>query len=150
MKSDEPVPDARAHVARSMLPWRSDLLTECGRRTLDVTNIINSEELEDRIARRGQQQAASTVCPKCWENRSPADWDTNPVRVIAREAVRAGLGDQEPSTGPEASQFINELHAIAALIDAHRNEFDSYVAALGRTVSITRQQRRRRGARPLR
>jgi len=99
-----------------MLPWRSDTFTECGRRTSGVTNVITSDELDDRIRRRGQQEAALTVCSTCSQNRSPARWDTNPVRVIAREAVRAGLGDREPSTRPEASQFGNELRAIAALI----------------------------------
>ncbi len=108
----------------------------------DVTNVINAEELEDRITRHGQRRAAFTVCSQCWDNRSLANWHTNPVRVIAREAVRAGLGDREPSTRPEASQFGKELHAIAALIDAHRNEFDGYVAALGAAVSITNHRRR--------
>jgi hypothetical protein len=69
-------------------------------------------------------------------------WDTNPVRVIAREAVRAGLGDRQPSNQPEASRFGNELRAIAALIDAHRDEFDGYVAGLEATVSITNHRRR--------
>lgn len=126
-----------------MLPWRTDALTECGRRASDVTNVITLDDLDDRIRCHGHERSASTVCMTCWEtSRTAARWETNPVHVIAREAVRAGLGDREPCAEPQAARFGNELRAIAALVDAHRDEFNDCLAALELTASITEHRRR--------
>jgi hypothetical protein len=141
----EPIQERRDHVVRSMLPWRLEPLTECGCRISDVENVIALDELDDRIERDGLEPTASTVCVMCWQtSRQSARWETNPIGVIAREAVRAGLGgsvradlgSREPSSRPEACRFGNELRAIAALIDAHRDEFDDYLAGLESTVNI--------------
>jgi hypothetical protein len=84
----EPVQERRDHVVRSMLPWRLDPLTECGCQISDVENVIALDELDDRIERDGLQPTASTVCVMCWQtSRQPARWETNPIGVIAREAV---------------------------------------------------------------
>jgi hypothetical protein len=139
---DEPVHERRDHVARSMLPWRSDALTECGRATSDVANVITLDQLDARIRRDGTERAVLTVCMKCWQTGTiAARWDSNAVGVIAREAVRAGIGDREPSSRPEARRFRNELHAIAALVTAHRDEFDAFLAALESTVSMSDHRR---------
>jgi hypothetical protein len=142
--SGVPVQEWRDHVTRSMLPWRSEALTECGCATSDVANVITLNELDDRIMRYREERTCRTVCTRCWQtsNISPR-WETNHVGVIAREAVRSGIGDRHPSSQPEAVRFGNELRAIAALIDAHRGEFDSYLAGLESTVSITDRGRRR-------
>ena len=144
--SEGAVQERRDHVARSMLPWRSDALTECGRPTSDVAQVITLDELDDRIMRNGEERTVFTVCMTCWQTSSlAARWETNPVGMIAREAVRAGIGHREPSSQPEACRFANELRAIAALIDAHRDEFDRYFAGFESTASFTdrlRQSRR--------
>lgn len=135
----------RDHVARPTLPWRTDRHTQCGRDADDVDSVISVEELEARIERDGHERSLDTTCRTCWEtSRDAARWETNPIGVVAREAVRAGIGSREPSSRPEAVRFAWELRATAALIEAHRSEFDGYLAALQSTVSITEHRRKAR------
>ena len=113
--------------------------------TSDVESVITLDELDDRIMRHGAERVVFTVCMGCWQTaRIAARWETNPVGVIAREAVRAGIGNRYPSSQPEAARFINELRAIAATIDAHRDEFERHLAGLKWTVSITDRRPYRR------
>ena len=135
----------RDHVARPTLPWRTDRHTQCGRTAGDGSSVISVNDLQARIQRDGHERTVETICTTCWDtSRDAARWESNPIGVVAREAVRAGIGSREPSSRPEAVRFAGVLRAIAALIEAHRGDFDGYLAAHESTISITEHRRKAR------
>ncbi|WP_102144322.1 hypothetical protein [Mycobacterium hubeiense] len=138
------------HIVRSGLPWRAERLTECGRSANDVASTITLDELKARIEQHGKRRTAFTVCITCWTTAAhAAQWEVNPIGVIGREAQRCGCNFVvDRSHKPEAQRFTAELHAIAALIEAHRDEFDGYITGLAETASLTERRRsKRRGSR---
>jgi hypothetical protein len=124
----------RDHVRRPDLPWRVATLTECGKPILDVAAHISRAELLARIKRDGVQRAAYSTCMVCLEtsHRWP-EWASDPVQALAREFY----GQREPT-------MLNELRALAALVESHRDEFDGYLVGLGETVSLDERRRARR------
>ena len=134
------------HVARPNVPWRTDRFTQCGQHIDDVASVLSLADLESRIQRDGHAQTVITMCRTCWDSRDTARWESNPVGVVAREAVRVGIGSREPSTRPEARRFNDELRAIAALIEAHRSEFDAYLNELDASTHLTDRRRMRAGS----
>ena len=98
--------------------------------TGDLTDRGSAEEmLEARklIAQLGKQRAALVLCMTCvsTHDRHPATWDTDPVAVMSRwlhSVAYAPFSSYSPAR--------DELVAIAALVDAHRDEFDGLLAGL--------------------
>lgn len=139
--------EPRDHIVRSGLPWRAEQITECGRPTSDVASMITLDQLTARIREHGKQRTAFTVCMTCWNAAGhAARWEANPVGVIGREAQRCGFV-VDRSSRPEAQQFAAELRAIAALIEAHRAEFDGYILGLAETSDLAAARKRKRVAR---
>lgn len=138
--------EQRDHVVRAQLPWRTDQLTECGRELNDVASFITRDQLIGRVKEHGQQRTAFTVCMTCWTTASSHryNWNSDPIATIAREASRCGGSYGHASPSPERSQLVAELRAIAALIDAHRDEFDGYITGLAETTSLTAARKARR------
>lgn len=134
-------PDKIDHVRRPDLPWRVATLTECGR-PIDGLPTISRDEFVARVRAQGQQRSAMTTCMTCWStaNRWPA-WTTDPVGAIGRECAGAGYVKPE-----RLEQFRRELQAIAALVAAHRDEFDEYLTGLGATVDLAQARARSRAA----
>lgn len=144
--------ERRDHVIRATLPWRREQLTECGRALDDVASFISRDELVARVKADGKTRTAYSVCITCWStasDRRNETWETEPIAVIGREAERCGMGRCYASQTPERERLTNELHAIAALVAAHRDEFDEFIAGLANTTSLdaARRDRRRRAAR---
>ena len=123
------------HVRRPELPWRVNPLTECGRRLDDVRTSISRDELAARLRRDGQQRTAFSVCMTCLSTagRWPS-WDADPVEAMAREFH--GFRRHE--------RLADELRAIAAIVEAHREEFDGYLQGLRETVSLDAARRAKR------
>jgi hypothetical protein len=119
----------RPHVLRPDLPWRRQQLTECGRPINDVTKVIDRGELTRMIRIDGIQRTSYGVCMTCLETaqRWPT-WAADPVAAMSREV---GPSRQNPVV-------LAELRAIAALVEAHREEFDDYLSGLDQTVSLDR------------
>ncbi|OYN76837.1 hypothetical protein [Mycolicibacterium sphagni] len=147
---DEP----RDHVVRDRLPWRTDDLTECGRTLDDVASHITRDQLMWRLKEHGKQRTAFTVCMTCWQtasDRSRESWETNPTALLSRQ-MRRGAGGivyfdyRDPARTPHVDLMSAELHAIAALIEAHREEFDQRVAAASEAALFAhrRAQKERR------
>lgn len=148
------LPEPLEHVERPQPPWRDLHLTECGRDTATVP-VITRDQLIAKVKHQGQQRAAFTTCMTCWQRcRYTQAWDTNPVSCLMREAARyehismrralftdRKLAPPENQRITEAGRFRDELLAIAALIDAHRDEFDEFVAGLGDTVQLDAARR---------
>lgn len=145
------------HIARSMLPWRdeTDALTECGRPVQEVS-VAPVDELRARVKRVGQARAMFTVCLTCVERHDHRGrgetWNTNPVAVIGREVERVrsvypyALRDEtatETRRRAERDRFAAELKAIAALINAHRDEFDGFITGLAATNDLTERRNKR-------
>lgn len=143
---DEPLD----HLLRAPLPWRADRLTECGRPADTVASVITTDELTARIRRDGKRRTAFTVCMTCADRAGYATtWEAHPIGVLYRELHRVGA--HRPTgvqPNPDFERMTAELRAIAALVDAHRDEFDAYLAGLRTTVSLTdrrHDRRQRRG-----
>lgn len=144
--------ERRDHVIRATLPWRGEQLTECGRALDDVASFITRDQLIARLKTHGQTRTSFTICITCWttaSDRRNESWESEPIAVIGREAQRCGMGRLYASPSPERTRLTNELHAIAALIAAHRDEFDEFIAGLAQTTSLdaARRERRSRAAR---
>jgi hypothetical protein len=73
----------------------------------------------------------------------PPTWNSDPVAVIQREAQRAGWYGEKP----QRMQLSRELLAIAALVEAHRPEFDELLTGLEQTVDLQARQQARRARR---
>ncbi|MDO3312384.1 Uncharacterised protein [Mycobacteroides abscessus subsp. abscessus] len=137
--------EQRDHVTRAQLPWRADELTECGRQLNDVATYITRDQLIARVKEHGQQRTAFTVCMTCWNTASSHryNWNSDPIATIAREAGRCGGSYGHASPSPERSQLVAELRAIAALIEAHRDEFDGYINDLAETANLAARRNRK-------
>lgn len=132
---DDRPAEALDHVVRVMLPWRTDSLTECGKQASTVKN-ISRDELAARIKKHGQQRTAFTVCMTCCDRtRYAQPWAEEPEAVLERE-IRRVQG--------KPGDLRRELLAVAALIDAHRDEFDAYVTGLAGAPSLAEHRRNRR------
>ncbi len=137
--ADEPL----EHVIRSRPPWRRGPdITECGK---PVTGqpVISRDEFLAKVRRQGQQRSAMTTCMTCWHTaRHHPSWDENPVASLAREAQQFKWVLFEDS--PQSVSFRDELLAIAALIEAHPDEFNALLTGLGDTVRLDERRRQRR------
>ena len=148
------------HLSRPPLPWRAPHLTECGKSldTIDPSRIVSRDELRKRVADIGQKRAAFSTCMTCWSTagRWPDDSGTalyREMQVVWR--TPPSYYDYEPrrSEGEarrshdeakaRRDRFVGELEAIQALIEAHREEFDGYLAGLDETVSLADHRRRK-------
>ena len=148
------------HLSRPPLPWRAPHLTECGKplEGIDASRIISRDELHKRVADIGQKRAAFSTCMTCWETANR--WPDGPATALYREVgvvyrTPPSRYDYAPSRDGEQrrsydeakarrDRFAGELEAIQALIEAHREEFDGYLAGLGETVSLTDRRNARR------
>lgn len=125
----------RDHVRRTDLPWRIATTTECGKPVVDVASVISRAELVAKVKQDGIQRAAYSTCMTCLETaRRWPDWNADPVEAVARDFYG---GRRDP-------RLRDELRAIAALVDAHRDEFDDYLTGLGETVDLLAARRARR------
>lgn len=135
------------HVARPQLPWRTIELTECGL-PVEPHPVITRDSYLARLRQWGQSRTRFTVCRTCAVTAANyKTWDEDPVNALQREAHRHGFFAQLGDGGRDL--FGRELRALAALYEAHREEFDDYVTGLDETVSLdaARQNKRREGTR---
>lgn len=131
-----------AHIARSSPPWRQPTHTECGRQLNDTAKVISREEALALVKEHGQQRAAFLLCMTCCttgDRYAGVTWEQSPSNVVARDG-NASKWKTEPT------EMDRELFAIAALVEAHRDEFDGYLADLDSTVSLTERRAAKRAA----
>lgn len=122
------------HVMRPQPPWRAGEVTECGLRA-DSYPTISRDDLAAKVRKQGQQRAAMTTCMTCLSTaRRWPTWDEDPVAAMGRETYGGRHG---------ATRFRDELLAIAALIEKHRDEFDGYLAGLDDVPRLEEARRAR-------
>lgn len=116
------------HIIRPSLPWRREIgITECG---YDASKVkaITRQEFFQRVKDLGQQRAALLTCMTCSDTAKRwGTWEDDPRSAIAREVVWErgeywGRGRDDRGT-----LLKEELLAIAALIEAHRAEFETTI-----------------------
>ena len=56
-----------SHVQRQPLPWRENLLTECGLDIAKYGPTLNRDELVATVKLLGKVRAAMSVCMTCWQ-----------------------------------------------------------------------------------
>jgi len=128
--SEEPL----AHVRRHRLPWRADELTktECGQKPAEFTRVIAHDELRALVKDIGKQRASMQLCMTCWGRMGWSgreyyqSWDENPESLLERELRPHGR---------EETLIRRELRAIAALVEAHPDEFAALMRGLEEMVS---------------
>lgn len=138
--SDEPL----THIRRTPLPWRETHKTVCGRPVSQYPDdlVVTLEQAKAMQRRLGQQRFALAICMTCAHNVGHwVRWDDDPLGRMQREVTGGGFGKVEP-------EIVNELRAIALLIDAHREEFDGLVADFaGGGITTMAQLRQKRAQR---
>lgn len=130
------------HVERVTPPWRLQHVTECGL-PVEGHPVISRAGFVAKVKAQGKQRAAMTTCMTCWDSAGRNEpWDESPVESLIRECERHRWAGRSGQRDPD--QFRRELLAIAALIEAHRDEFDDMVAGLGDTVRLSDRRAQRR------
>jgi hypothetical protein len=128
------------HVQRTPLPWRTESKTECGRPAAEYSAVLTRDEFFAKVKKQGKQRAAMSTCMTCMETASRhTTWGESPSSVMSRELT---TGRYDRNMGEK--QIDRELRAIAALIEAHGEEFHGYLSGLDQTVSL--RERRLRSA----
>lgn len=118
------------HVLRPRLPWRSGdgAITECGYDAAKV-KAITRDELLARLRDMGRQRTAILTCMTCVETSTRwSSWEHDPREAIEREIQWEKRGRWSSEDRGKRLRF--ELLAVAALIEAHRSEFDEHLARL--------------------
>lgn len=116
------------HILRPRLPWRSDegAMTECGYDASKVS-AISRDDYEHRLKDYGQQRTAMVTCMTCSNTAGRwGDWQRDPRQALGREIEWERGGGHRARTD-RGQRLKDELEAIAALIDAHRDEFEGIV-----------------------
>ena len=119
------------HILRPRLPWRTDddtALTECG---YDASKVkaITREEFTERYKEWGSQRTAMVTCMTCIRTaRNWGTWEEDPRLAIGREVEWERNGLYRHSHSDRGERLKQELVAISALIEAHRDEFDAIIS----------------------
>lgn len=117
------------HIERPILPWREAAsVTECG---LDATKVktLTREEYFQRFKDLGRQRTALLTCMTCCTTAENwGRWSDDPRTALQREIAWEGTRYAREDRG---QRLKDELLAIAALVEAHREEFDGLVTAAG-------------------
>src|ERR1041384_7038226 len=120
------------HIMRPRLPWRPSeaALTECGYDASKVKTITREEHLL-RTKNYGRQRTAMLTCMTCMQTAERwSTWEEDPRDAVAREIQ----WESGPFRKPRGTRLLDELVTIAALIQAHPDEFQ-------RLLVVTQQRR---------
>lgn len=113
------------HIERPRLPWRTDdgsRMTECGYAAGKVSTVTR-EEFHKRLKEFGPQRLALLTCMTCMQTAQRwATWEEDPRQAVDREISWEGCGRFRADQ--RGTRLMNELNAIALLIQRHRQEFD--------------------------
>lgn len=116
------------HILRPRLPWRRDdaAITECG---FDASKVktLSRAEFFARRKELGSQRTAMLTCMTCSSTAERhSTWEDDPRRALERE-IQWESGGYYGSRENHGDRLRDELLAIAALIEAHPEEFHASV-----------------------
>jgi hypothetical protein len=117
------------HIMRPSLPWRppTAAITECG---YDASKVkaLTREEFFQREKDLGKQRTAMLTCMTCSDTaRRWKSWEDDPRQAMDRE-IAWEWGNGYRAREDRGERLKDELIAIAALIEAHREEFENTIA----------------------
>lgn len=114
------------HILRPQLPWRRDGgITECGY-AADKVKTLTRADYFARLKDMGQQRTAMFTCMTCAQTASRwSTWDDDPRQAMQRELEWEGVRWHKD----RGNRLLDELLAIEAMIEAHRDEFDAHVSS---------------------
>lgn len=118
------------HVIRPGLPWRpaSAAITECGYDASKVKALTRAEFFQ-RVKDLGQQRTAMLTCMTCSDTaRRWKTWEEDPRQAMERE-IQWEWGNGYRARTDRGELLKDELTAIAALIEAHSEEFTGIIEA---------------------
>ena len=115
------------HIQRPSLPWRTDIgITECGFDAAKVKTLTR-EEFFQREKDLGKQRTAMLTCMTCSDTaRRWKSWHDDPRQAMDRE-IAWEWGNGYRAREDRGERLRGELVAIAALIEAHRDEFETTI-----------------------
>lgn len=115
------------HILRPSLPWRETAgMTECGLNAASVKT-LSRDEYFVRFKEMGQQRTALFTCMTCGDTcRRWGTWQDDPRKAIEREIQ----WETQWRRDDRGARLRDELLAVAALIEAHREEFDAHLTAI--------------------
>lgn len=114
------------HILRPRLPWRAPdeaAITECG---FDASKVktLTREAFFARFKDIGRQRSMMLTCVTCSDTTSRwGTWDDDPRVALQREIEWERGGHWGPGREDRGRRLLDELTAINALIEAHRDEF---------------------------
>ena len=116
------------HILRPTLPWRAPAgITECGINAASVKTLTRDAYVA-RFKEMGQQRTALLTCMTCSDTaRRWGTWDDDPRKAVERE-IQWEVAWRHRDHG---DTIRDELLALAALVEAHREEFDELLRAMG-------------------
>lgn len=119
------------HILRPRLPWRQSddgAITECGYDASKVKTLTRSEFFQ-REKELGKQRTAMLTCMTCSDTaRRWGTWDDDPRLALQREIEWERGASYWRSRDDRGQRLKDELTAIAALIEAHRDEFETTIS----------------------
>lgn len=113
------------HIIRPQLPWRAagTTITECGYNASKVRALPRNEAMR-RFKELGRQRFAMMTCMTCMNTAERwGTWEDDPRKAVEREIN----WECQWRRTDHGFRLKDELIAIAGLIEAHREEFDSAV-----------------------
>lgn len=116
------------HILRPQLPWRAGdaAITECGYDATKVKTLTRPEYFQ-RVKDLGKQRAAMLTCMTCSSTAGNwGAWEDDPRHALQREIAWEHGGYMRARTD-RGERLKDELLAVAALIEAHRDEFDAHI-----------------------
>lgn len=120
------------HILRPQLPWRTDGgITECGYNAEKISTLTR-EAWFARVKELGLQRSAMLTCMTCSQTAGRwVPWEVDPRSAVHREIEWEGYrnGYYHSHRDKRGFRLHDELLAIAALIERHRDEFDAHVLA---------------------
>lgn len=119
---DEPV----AHLPRPVPPWEEVHNTLCGRGITDVAKMGTIAAFIATVKKYGQRRAAFDYCQNCVSHTRTAvmTWEKNPIEIVS-DWVGRGIY----TAAPGQERITANLYALAALVEAHPEEFEAHRSA---------------------
>lgn len=141
---DEPV----AHLPRPVPPWEEEHNTLCGRDINDVAKMGTVAAFVATVKKYGQRRAAFDYCQSCASHSRTAvmTWEKNPIEIVS-DWVGRGIY----TAAPGQERITANLYALAALVEAHAEEFEAHRGATDSGVpSLSAARAAKRGLRGIR
>lgn len=117
------------HILRPSLPWRTEgAITECGYDASQV-KVLTRNEFFSRVKEYGRQRTALLTCMTCSDTAGRwKTWDEDPRQAMERE-INWERGNGYRARTDRGERLQDELIALAALVETHREEFEASVTA---------------------